>query len=233
MFQIAFPPSLRRLLVAVRMSSSKRSPPMRGFSFAKERPRHEDLTHRVLLGWRLMRWQGEYPDRPGREGATWPLGRDATRPAELPGRVERYALCVWMGQTVISSCGLLECTSSSTSSGVRRACEKSKATRTAMTPAAVKAVIQRPRGQWLRTRRTRRPRAKVPGAVTVDLKEIDDGTEMTFTQTGGNMPSENYAQAEAGWRSFFDDRSKGLSGRSRRLSRQRGFEVAAECPPLW
>ena len=48
--------------------------------------------------------------------------------------------------------------------------------------------------------------------VTVDLKEIDGGTEMTFTQTGGNMPPENYAQAEAGWRSFFDDLSKGLSG---------------------
>jgi uncharacterized protein YndB with AHSA1/START domain len=48
--------------------------------------------------------------------------------------------------------------------------------------------------------------------VTVDLKEVDGGTEMTFTQTGGNMPPENYAQAEAGWRTFFDDLSKDLVG---------------------
>lgn len=48
--------------------------------------------------------------------------------------------------------------------------------------------------------------------VTVDLKRVDDGTEMTFTQSGGHMPPENYAQAEEGWRSFFDDLSKGLSG---------------------
>jgi uncharacterized protein YndB with AHSA1/START domain len=47
--------------------------------------------------------------------------------------------------------------------------------------------------------------------VTVDLKKVEDGTEMTFTQSGGNMPPENYAQAEEGWRSFFDDLSKGLS----------------------
>ncbi|SRR5271165_327116 len=48
--------------------------------------------------------------------------------------------------------------------------------------------------------------------VTVDLKQVDDGTEMTFTQSGANMPPESYAQAEEGWRSFFDDLSKGLSG---------------------
>ena len=47
--------------------------------------------------------------------------------------------------------------------------------------------------------------------VTVELKEVADGTEMTFTQAGGNMPAENYARAEEGWRSFFDDLSKGLS----------------------
>ena len=47
--------------------------------------------------------------------------------------------------------------------------------------------------------------------VTVNLKEVADGTEMTFTQAGGNMPPENYARAEEGWRSFFDDLSKGLS----------------------
>ncbi len=48
--------------------------------------------------------------------------------------------------------------------------------------------------------------------VTVDLKQIESGTEMTFTQTGGNMPPENYARAEEGWRSFFDDLAKDFSG---------------------
>jgi uncharacterized protein YndB with AHSA1/START domain len=47
--------------------------------------------------------------------------------------------------------------------------------------------------------------------VTVELTRIDSGTEMAFTQSGGNMPTENYAQAEEGWRTFFDDLSKGLS----------------------
>ncbi len=47
--------------------------------------------------------------------------------------------------------------------------------------------------------------------VTVELTKIEGGTEMTFTQSGGNMPPENYAQAEEGWRSFFEDLSKGLS----------------------
>ena len=48
--------------------------------------------------------------------------------------------------------------------------------------------------------------------VTVDLKEVHGGTEMTFTQSGGNMPPENYVHAEEGWKSFFDDLAKGLSG---------------------
>ncbi len=48
--------------------------------------------------------------------------------------------------------------------------------------------------------------------VTVELKPVGTGTEMTFTQTGGNMPPENYAQAEEGWRSFFDDLEAGLPG---------------------
>jgi uncharacterized protein YndB with AHSA1/START domain len=46
--------------------------------------------------------------------------------------------------------------------------------------------------------------------VSVVLKEVLAGTEMTFTQSGGHMPPENYAQAEEGWRSFFDDLAKGL-----------------------
>jgi uncharacterized protein YndB with AHSA1/START domain len=48
--------------------------------------------------------------------------------------------------------------------------------------------------------------------VTVDLKKVEGGTEMTFTQSGGNMPPESYAQAEEGWRSFFDVLETGLSG---------------------
>jgi uncharacterized protein YndB with AHSA1/START domain len=47
--------------------------------------------------------------------------------------------------------------------------------------------------------------------VTVALKAVEHGTEMIFTQTGGNMPTENYAQAEEGWRTFFEDLDKGLA----------------------
>jgi uncharacterized protein YndB with AHSA1/START domain len=46
--------------------------------------------------------------------------------------------------------------------------------------------------------------------VSVVLKEVQAGTEMTFTQSGGHMPPENYAKADEGWRSFFDDLAKGL-----------------------
>jgi uncharacterized protein YndB with AHSA1/START domain len=41
--------------------------------------------------------------------------------------------------------------------------------------------------------------------VTVDLTEIDGKTEMVFTQSGGHMDAEGYAQAEEGWRAFFVD----------------------------
>jgi len=46
--------------------------------------------------------------------------------------------------------------------------------------------------------------------VTVELRPVEGGTEMTFTQSGGNMPPENYAQAEEGWRTFFDELATGL-----------------------
>ena len=47
--------------------------------------------------------------------------------------------------------------------------------------------------------------------VTVDLRKVEGGTEMLFTQSGSHMPPENYAQArQEGWRSFFADLSKGL-----------------------
>ena len=48
--------------------------------------------------------------------------------------------------------------------------------------------------------------------VTVALTKVDGGTEMTFTQSGSHVPPENYARLEEGWRSFFDDLSKGLAG---------------------
>jgi uncharacterized protein YndB with AHSA1/START domain len=47
--------------------------------------------------------------------------------------------------------------------------------------------------------------------VTVTLAKVEAGTEMTFTQSGSNVPPENYGRLEEGWRSFFDDLSKGLS----------------------
>ncbi|MFG2495279.1 SRPBCC domain-containing protein [Streptomyces caniferus] len=40
--------------------------------------------------------------------------------------------------------------------------------------------------------------------VRVTLTETGDGTQMAFRQLGGNLTSEQYRQAEAGWASFFD-----------------------------
>jgi len=48
--------------------------------------------------------------------------------------------------------------------------------------------------------------------VTVAFTKVEAGTEMTFTQSGSNVPPENYARLEEGWRTFFEDLSKGLSG---------------------
>ncbi len=50
--------------------------------------------------------------------------------------------------------------------------------------------------------------------VTVDLVDRGGRTEMTFTQTGGHMPPEQYRQAEQGWQTFFDDLAAGLAVRS-------------------
>jgi uncharacterized protein YndB with AHSA1/START domain len=41
--------------------------------------------------------------------------------------------------------------------------------------------------------------------VDVVLEADDDGTEMTFTQFGGNLTEEQYVEAATGWRSFFED----------------------------
>jgi uncharacterized protein YndB with AHSA1/START domain len=48
--------------------------------------------------------------------------------------------------------------------------------------------------------------------LTVEITKVDGGAEMAFTQSGSNMPPEDYAQAEEGWRSFFEELSQGLSG---------------------
>jgi uncharacterized protein YndB with AHSA1/START domain len=48
--------------------------------------------------------------------------------------------------------------------------------------------------------------------VTVVLKDVEGGTEMTFTQEGGHMPPGQYARAEEGWRAFFDDMASLLGG---------------------
>jgi uncharacterized protein YndB with AHSA1/START domain len=48
--------------------------------------------------------------------------------------------------------------------------------------------------------------------VTVVLKDSADGTEMTFTQEGGNLTAEQYGQAEQGWGAFFGDMASLLAG---------------------
>ena len=39
--------------------------------------------------------------------------------------------------------------------------------------------------------------------VTVDLAVAPEGTEMTFTQGGGNLPPDEYMRAASGWEMFF------------------------------
>ena len=41
--------------------------------------------------------------------------------------------------------------------------------------------------------------------LTVEFTEVDGGTLMTFRQYGNHMDDAGYAQAEQGWRGFFDD----------------------------
>ncbi len=40
--------------------------------------------------------------------------------------------------------------------------------------------------------------------ITVELSEVDGGTQMLFTQTGGNNSEEGYTGAAHGWNLFFD-----------------------------
>jgi uncharacterized protein YndB with AHSA1/START domain len=47
--------------------------------------------------------------------------------------------------------------------------------------------------------------------VTVDLVELDDGTRMTMSQTGGNLSEEQYAQTVIGYNGFFDSLERVLT----------------------
>jgi uncharacterized protein YndB with AHSA1/START domain len=40
--------------------------------------------------------------------------------------------------------------------------------------------------------------------VSVTFSEVEDGTRMQFTQTGGNLSAEEYERTKAGWQTFFD-----------------------------
>jgi uncharacterized protein YndB with AHSA1/START domain len=40
--------------------------------------------------------------------------------------------------------------------------------------------------------------------VTVSFAEVDGGTEMQFSQTGGHLSAEQYDATTAGWQTFFD-----------------------------
>jgi uncharacterized protein YndB with AHSA1/START domain len=40
--------------------------------------------------------------------------------------------------------------------------------------------------------------------VTVTLTDVDGGTEMVFTQTGGHLSPEEYERVAQGWGTFFD-----------------------------
>ncbi|MGG7571616.1 SRPBCC family protein [Streptomyces sirii] len=48
------------------------------------------------------------------------------------------------------------------------------------------------------------PRRAEGELVRVTLTDAGDRTEMAFRQLGGNLTSEQYQQAEAGWSGFFD-----------------------------
>jgi uncharacterized protein YndB with AHSA1/START domain len=40
--------------------------------------------------------------------------------------------------------------------------------------------------------------------VTATFTAVEGGTEMVFSQTGGNLSAEEYERVTAGWQSFFD-----------------------------
>ena len=48
--------------------------------------------------------------------------------------------------------------------------------------------------------------------VTVVLTEVEGGTEMVFTQTGGNLDAAEYERVTEGWQTFFDAMDEVLAG---------------------
>ena len=48
--------------------------------------------------------------------------------------------------------------------------------------------------------------------LTVDLIAVDAGTELRFSQTGGNLTDEQYEYATAGWHAAFEALNAVLSG---------------------
>jgi uncharacterized protein YndB with AHSA1/START domain len=51
---------------------------------------------------------------------------------------------------------------------------------------------------------TDRPDEEPRALITVDLVEVDGGTEMTMSQTGDGMTDEQHAQTIIGYNAFFD-----------------------------
>lgn len=47
-------------------------------------------------------------------------------------------------------------------------------------------------------------RSEARELVTVILTEVDGGTQMVFSQTGGHLSPEEYERTAAGWNTFFD-----------------------------
>ena len=48
------------------------------------------------------------------------------------------------------------------------------------------------------------PANEARDVLTVELSEVDGGTHMLFTQTGGHNSEQGYTQAAHGWNVFFD-----------------------------
>ena len=79
------------------------------------------------------------------------------------------------------------------------------------------------RGEFIEVRRPTRLSLTMtdePGEerelLSVTLTAVDGGTEMQFTQTGGHLSPEQYAQTTGGWQLAFDTMDTILAASSRR-----------------
>ena len=75
------------------------------------------------------------------------------------------------------------------------------------------------RGEYVEVRRPNRlvlTMTDEPGdereLLTADFKAVDNGTEIRFCQTGGNLTDEQYEDAAAGWRAAFEALDALLAG---------------------